>query len=988
MFKNLKNLQISSKLYIGISGSIAIIFVLFGFYLNNLMSEQIFSSYEESMQENITNIEKMVDLEVISNLEKVNVQMNLAKIYLKSKGTISESKKEYVTINKFKLPKWEINGHQVQLNYEIVDTIKKMGAETATIFQKFQNGYIRVSTNVMKKDGMRAVGTSIGWDSPVVQSIEKGIRYQGRAWVVDRWYVTNYDPIIIDGKVQGILYVGCNELNYTNLSNYFTTKKYFGSGHPYIVDSTGIISAHPDAVGSSIAKTSYFQKMLQKKEGELTSELNNKTSTLKFKYIDQIKSFIVIEWLTADYNKMLFIVRISLIIITLIAMGISMIVILLLVRDIKKTISAILLKIHNLTQSAINGNLKTRSDIENISVEFIPIINGFNETIDALTQPLMVASDYIDRISKGNTPPKITEEYKGDFNEIKNNLNHCIDEIGMLVDEVGTVIHASAKGELAVRSDADKLQGVYRKILRGINDTLDSMVGYLNSMPAPAMIVDKDFNILFMNEIGAQLGGKISKQLIGTKCYDHFHTSDCKTSKCACFQSMQSDRNAKSETDAHPGNLNLDISYSAIPIKNKQGIIIGAFEVISDQTEIQTVLRKMNKIVQYQSVESEKLTKGLNKLSLGDLNVKLQIEKTDNDTIAISKMFENIHTAVNKTININKELTEKAKLIADGDLSVSLIMRSENDELIQALQNMVKAIGNVVGQVQAAADNIANASEEMSANAQQVSQGATEQASAAEEISSSMEQMSSNIQQNTENSQQTEKISFSASDGIQKVYAASVESLLSIREIANKISIISDIAFQTNILALNAAVEAARAGEHGRGFAVVAAEVRKLAERSKTAAEDITNLSKKSVIVTEESQHLLQLIIPDIEKTAKLVQEITAASIEQNSGASQINNAINQLNQVTQQNAAAAEEMATSTEELDSRADELKEMVQFFYLKEAQTQTKTIDKTKQKKALTQAQNTYSNIARLTVNKQTNISTHTFKSDRNSEYEKF
>ena len=285
--------------------------------------------------------------------------------------------------------------------------------------------------------------------------------------------------------------------------------------------------------------------------------------------------------------------------------------------------------------------------------------------------------------------------------------------------------------------------------------------------------------------------------------------------------------------------------------------------------------------------------------------------------------------------NINKALKEANSIVdslAIGDLTIEIKV-TNNDEigvLLQNLKNMTEKLKEVVESVILGAENISFASEQMNSNSQTVSQGANEQASSTEEVSSSMEQMGSNIQQNTDNAQQSEKISKDATEGINNVAIAAQKSLQSVKEISNKITIINDIAFQTNILALNAAVEAARAGEHGRGFAVVAAEVRKLAERSKIAADEIVSLAKESVEVTEGAGELMLKVIPNIQNTSKLVQEITAASIEMNLGSTQVNNAIQQLNQVTQENAAASEEMATTAEELTSQAVQLTEIMTFF----------------------------------------------------------
>lgn len=284
-----------------------------------------------------------------------------------------------------------------------------------------------------------------------------------------------------------------------------------------------------------------------------------------------------------------------------------------------------------------------------------------------------------------------------------------------------------------------------------------------------------------------------------------------------------------------------------------------------------------------------------------------------------------IKVPIDRAIQLTHELAQ-GNLLADYHDEY----QDEVGQLSESLRQMTMKLRDIIGQVRVGSDNIADASQQISGTAQQMSDGANQQASAAEEVSSSMEQMVSNIQQNTDNARETESIAIQSHKGVEEGTKTTELAINAMQEIAQKIGIIGEIARQTNILALNAAVEAARAGEHGRGFAVVAAEVRKLAERSQVAAAEIDKLSKYGLEISAQAGAKLSSMVPDIKKTAQLVQEIAAASIEQNAGADQVNNAIQQLNQVTQQNAAASEEMATSSEELASQADQLLELISFF----------------------------------------------------------
>ena len=288
------------------------------------------------------------------------------------------------------------------------------------------------------------------------------------------------------------------------------------------------------------------------------------------------------------------------------------------------------------------------------------------------------------------------------------------------------------------------------------------------------------------------------------------------------------------------------------------------------------------------------------------------------------------------TIPMKKGLKVATEL-AEGNLEVSITAwgRDEMGQLLIAMKNMVGKLRAVVVAVKYAANNVASGSEQLSVGAGEMSQGTTEQAASTEEASSSIEEMSATIKQNADNATQTEKIALTSATHATDSGLAVAEAVAAMKNIASRISIIEEIARQTNLLALNAAIEAARAGEHGRGFAVVAAEVRKLAERSQTAASEISKLSTSSVKIAEHAGTMLTRLVPDIQRTAELVQEISAASREQTHGTDQINGAIQQLNRVVQQNAGATEEMAATAAELTAQAEQLKITIAFFRIAES-----------------------------------------------------
>ena len=506
-------------------------------------------------------------------------------------------------------------------------------------------------------------------------------------------------------------------------------------------------------------------------------------------------------------------------------------------------------QIESVAEHIVAGQLNERIDLTSFSSELLPLGEGVNKMLEAIVQPLNVAADYVDRIAKGAIPPKITDNYNGDFNVIKNNLNTCIDAVNTLVADAVMLSQAAVEGKLSTRADATQHQGDYRKIVQGVNNTLDAVIGPLN--------------------VAAAYVDNISKGEIPTKITDNYNG------------------------DFNILKINLNTCIAAI-----DNLVADANMLASAALE-------------------------------GRLQTRADANKHQGD---FRKIVVGVNDTLDAVIEPLNESIEVLSLLEQGDLTHTMTgdYKGQLGEFKTTLNNTINKLSQTIAEVVSSADQLGNASEQISATSQSLSQASSEQASSVEETTSSIEQMAASINQNAENAKITDGMAGKASREASEGGLAVKQTVDAMKEIANKIGIIDDIAYQTNMLALNAAIEAARAGDHGKGFAVVAAEVRKLAERSQVAAQEIGELAETSVRTAESAGKLLDAIVPSIGKTSDLVQEISAASQEQSAGVGMVNNAMNQMNQITQQNASASEELAATAEEMTSQVEQLQSMMNFF----------------------------------------------------------
>jgi methyl-accepting chemotaxis protein len=509
---------------------------------------------------------------------------------------------------------------------------------------------------------------------------------------------------------------------------------------------------------------------------------------------------------------------------------------------------------------------------------------------------------------------------------------------------------------------------VYR-ILKIFNKQLADInlnIQYLRGMNSPVMAIDSDFNVSFMNQAGGQVLGLDPKDCTGKKCFDLFKTDDCRTEKCACDQAMRQNQAVTSTTIARAGGGALPIQYTASPLKDANGKVTGAVELVSDITGLRKTQTEADLKVKYlQGLNSPVMTIDC------DFNVAFMNEAggkvlgMDSKDCTGRKCFDLFKTddcrtekcACDQAMRQNKAATSETIARTGGrelpiqytaspllDANGKVIGAVELVTDITELKQIIDSLNNVVQQISISAEQLKSGSNQLSDSSQQLSQGTSEQASSIEQMNSTIVQFSAQLKQSSENSSEVKNLSLKSLESVRKGTSKikeMVEAMSSItissEQIAKIMKTIDEIAFQTNLLALNAAVEAARAGRHGKGFAVVAEEVNNLSKRSASAAKESAEIITESIKkinlgnnIANETENVFKEISAGIEKVTKLTEETSIASEEQVKGITQVEQGIQQIDQVTQQNASIAQQSSSASEELSGQANELNALVSKF----------------------------------------------------------
>lgn len=607
----------------------------------------------------------------------------------------------------------------------------------------------------------------------------------------------------------------------------------------------------------------------------------------------------------------------------------------------------------------------------------------------SISRSLRKAVAVLGKLAEGDTDAKFDHKGRDEFRQVADAIAVVQKNIDSLITEADRITDMATLGRLTERADPSAFKGKYHALVKGFNEVIGTLVGFIESLPVPMMVIDREYHILYMNKAGASLGGTSGDQLASTRrqCYDFFRTGDCKTENCACAKAMQINGQAQSETEARPGTQRLDINYIGVPIHDRQGEVSGALEIVIDQTAIKMSQRKIEKISAFQGTEIERLTGNLFKIAAGDLTCDFTLAESDEDTRDVYERFEKIRDALKVSVGAIHALVADANMLAqaavegrlatradaskhqgdfrkivegvnrtldlvitpinetiaimkhmsEGDLTALMTgdYKGDFDELKKALSASLDSINELLGQVNVAVEQVAGGAGQVSQASQALSQGATEQASSLEEITSSITEVSSQTKQNTESAIQVTDLAKTAKDDAERgnqqmkeLVAAMNDINQSAEEIRKIVKAIDDISFQINLLALNANVEAARAGKYGKGFAVVAEEVRNLAVRSASSVKDTTRMVDEAIANIEKGNSLVDVTAKQLSSIVEGASKVAVLAEEVATAGKEQSQGLEQITLGLNQIDQVTQANTASAEESASAAEELSSQAQ------------------------------------------------------------
>ncbi len=649
----------------------------------------------------------------------------------------------------------------------------------------------------------------------------------------------------------------------------------------------------------------------------------------------------------------------------------------------RRTLSALKRETARLQEAVAAGRSDVRASAEGVGGEFAPVIDGMNETMDAFARPMGLLADYVRRIASGEIPPAITEDYRGDFNTMKESLNSCLATLGLLLADTRKLAQAAMEGRLAERADPSVHQGVFRKLLEGLNQTVATLVGHLDSVPTPAMVIDREMRIRFMNAAGARVLGKRQDEVVGKSCSELLRTGDCNTERCACAVAMRTGSPASSETEAQPGAAKLRIAYTGTPVRDTGGAVIGALEVFTDQTEIRGAMEASRRISEYQARAAEVVTQALVRLSAGDLAFDVEMEPGDQVTGEAQRTFEAIGTELTRSAAAVRKLIADVNGLAEAAVEGRLATRVTSSEHQGDFRKIVDGVNRTLDSVIAPIHEAARVLEQVAArdlrarvegayrgdharmkDSVNAAAGALHDALGAGGAGrradllrggadrrlvpgGGLGRLGAGVLARGDHLLHRDHLRHgeaglrarpagepagavrparprpTAPRRSSRCRAAMTRIKASAEGTSQIIRDINDIAFQTNLLALNAAVEAARAGEAGRGFAVVAEEVRSLALRAKEAATKTEELIRQSVKEAGRGRGHRRQVAGKLSEIARGLARSPTSSPRSPPPAREQSTGIEQVNRAVSEMDKVTQQNAASAEESSSAASEL-----------------------------------------------------------------